>query len=44
MHPVPDLGERTRPILTELGFPPDEIDALVGAEVASPRHHDRSTH
>lgn len=34
MDPVPTLGEQTRPILTELGYPPIDIDALIAAGVA----------
>ena len=31
----PRLGEHTREVLTELGFAPDEIDAVVGARAAA---------
>jgi crotonobetainyl-CoA:carnitine CoA-transferase CaiB-like acyl-CoA transferase len=34
MEPVPAVGEHTRPILAELGFADDEIDALLDARVA----------
>ena len=34
MDPVPALGEHTRQILTELGLPPNDIDALIDAGVA----------
>ena len=34
MDPVPALGEHTRPILTELGFAENDIDALLDARVA----------
>jgi crotonobetainyl-CoA:carnitine CoA-transferase CaiB-like acyl-CoA transferase len=34
MDPVPALGEHTRPILTELGFAENDIDALLAARVA----------
>ena len=34
MDPVPALGEHTRPILTELGFTENDIDALLDARVA----------
>ena len=34
MDPVPALGEHTRPILAELGFAEDEIDAYVDAGIS----------
>ena len=34
MDPVPALGEHTRPILAELGFAENDIDALLDARVA----------
>jgi len=34
MDPVPALGEHTRPILAELGYGPDDIEALIGAGIA----------
>ena len=34
MDPVPDLGEHTRPILVELGFAENDINALLDSRVA----------
>ena len=40
-RPAPALGEGTREVLAELGYEPEQIDALVEARGASPRSTDR---